>query len=682
MKTICATILATVCVCVAVGGKAAYGDQKQRSGVSVTDNVNAWAVPKRIPQGAEEFEVERPHPHGGAVVLAEDFGFSATNDLNASAIMRALDHCRKTRAAKLMLAPGTYNCFDKEHGLVVADMADFTLDGDGAVLVFRRPTRRLLANSVRVPHDSSMLVTNCQRCVVRGISIDWDWKTDPLCDIGVVVAKHVGEEENTSFFDLELPDWPQGHPWYSRPMPIQTMTPINADRTRLTGESPNRLLFGLTEGHFGTKMAWLSPHSVRVWPGVREPGQYAAPVNDHYYGADINRSTVAKMKEGTIYRVFHYYYGKNGVTMHSGRHVTIEDVKILGCFGMPIVVDGSQEYGEFRRVVSEPVPGRPCAGTSDGCHIARSKGHIKFIDCTISFQNDDGLNIHDCFTLGVPDASRRIRVSNIRGPEYLGSQPGNELELLAPNFSPLGWKGRLVAIEGSHLVVDRDLPPLEGEHYLVCDNTFQSDHILIKGCVFHDTHFREILQPQHVTVEDCSFVRTGKGFKMGSAHSREFWCEGRGARDVVIRRCTFDHDNALADWSGGDEPVFETYVRFPRPKPYPPGNNVFTSDFPKGFDISFHGDILVEKCRIIDPAGTIFRGNPVCNLIFRDNEIVLTGARKLRKATGSFSFGAARDVFITGNRYVVAPSLGELAPRVTGDVPGLSVSGNKLIMQE
>ena len=649
--------------------------------VRVTDSVNAGASPARLPQGAEAFEVERPRAHGGAVVNAADFGFSATNDLNAAVVMCALEHCRRTKASRLVLAPGTYNCFDPDHGLVVADMEDFTLDGAGATLVFRRPVRRLSANSDRIPHDSSLLVTNCQRCVVGNFSIDWDWKNDPLCDVGVVVSTHVDEAENGSYCDLNLPDWPQGHPWYGRPMPIQTMTPINAERTRLTAEAPSRLLFGLTEGHFGTKMAWLSPHAVRVWPGVREPGQYAAPVNDHYYGAAINRRTVAQMRKGVLYRVFHYYYGKNGITMHSGRHVTVENVNVLGCFGMPIVVDGAQEYGEFRKVVVEPVPGRPCTGTSDGCHVARSKGHIKFIDCVISFQNDDGLNIHDCFTLGVPDGPRRIRVTNVRGPEYLGAQPGNELELLAPNFRPLGWKGRLLATEGDCLVVDRDLPPLAGEHFLVFDNTFQSDHIVMRGCTFHDTHFREIVQPKHVTVEDCRFIRMGSGFKMGSAHSREFWCEGRGSRDVVIRRCTFEHDCTLADWSRAALPVFETYVRFPRPKPYPPGNNVFTMEPPAGFDIAFHGDILVEKCTITDPSGPLFVGNPVSNLIFRDNEIVLTGARRVDKTTGSFVFGSARDVFITGNRYVVAPALGAFVPFVKGDVPGLTVAGNVINTQ-
>ena len=258
-------------------GCLAAGFATSAASVRVTDTVNPDARPARIPQGAEELEVERPRAHGGATVHAADFGFSATNSLNASAVMRALDFCRRTKAARLVLAPGTYSCFDPDHGLVVADMEDFTLDGAGATLVFRRPPRRLPANSVRVPHDSSVLVTNCHRCVVGNLSIDWDWKTDPLCDVGVVAATHVDEAENGSYFDLDLPDWPQGHPWHGRPMPIQTMTPINAERTRLTGESPNRLLFGITEGHFGAKMAWLSPRSVRVWPGVREPGQFAAP---------------------------------------------------------------------------------------------------------------------------------------------------------------------------------------------------------------------------------------------------------------------------------------------------------------------------------------------------------------------------------------------------------------------
>ena len=647
--------------------------------VKVTDEVNATGRPARIPRGAGEFEIERPRPTGGATVRAVDFGFSTANTNNAAAIIRAIDQCRRIGAARLELAPGTYSCFDADHGVIVADMTDFTLDGRGATLVFRRPVRRLFANSDRVLTDSNLLVTNCVRSVVRNFKMDWDWETDPLCDVGVVVGTHVDAADNASYFDLDLPDWPQGHPRYGRPLPIQTMTPINATRDRLTGEAPNRLLFGLTEGHFGSKMAWLSKNRIRVWPGVRDPEQFCAPVAEFYYGAEINRKIAGTLVKGVNYRLFHYYYGKGGITLDSGRHVTIEDVDVVSCFGMPIVISGAIEYGQFVHVTSEPKSGRPCAGTSDGCHIARSQGHIKFIGCRLSMQNDDGFNWHDCFTIGVPKDARHLRVTNLRGPKYLGAEPGDELELLRWDFRPLGWKARLVKTEGDCFVVDRDLPPLEGEHFLVYDNTYRSDYVLMRDCVWHDTHLRSLIQPNHVTIENCDFIRTGNGVKMVSAHSREFWCEGKGSKDIVFRNCLFEHTNRLADWrTGGDAPEFETYVRFPRPKPYPPGNDVFTAKLPSDFDPGFHGDILIEKCRFVDPIGTPFAGNPVRNLIFRDNEIEWTGQRTVRPFAGGFRFGTAQDVFITGNRYRIPPSVGAIQPRIVGSVPGLVVSGNTM----
>lgn len=292
-------------------------------------------------------------------------------------------------------------------------------------------------------------------------------------------------------------------------------------------------------------------------------------------------------------------------------------------------------------------------------------------------QNDDGFNWHDRFTIGVPAGARRLKVTNLRGPKYLEAADGDELELLRWDFRPLGWTGRLVRTDGDAFVVDRDLPALEGEHFLICDNTRRSDYIVMKGCEIHDTHLREIVQPNHVTIEDTRFVRTGNGMKMGSAHSREFWCEGRGSKDIVFRRCTFEHTNTAADWcSGGDAPEFETYVRFPRPRPYPPGNAVFTTALPPDFDCGFHGDILVDRCRFVDPIGTLFAGDPVSNLVFRDNEIEWTGTRKVRPVAGGFRFGAARDVFIIGNRYRVPASVGPLDLRIVGPVPGLVVHGN------
>ena len=53
--------------------------------------------------GCAEFAVQRPRGDGTPIVRAADFGFSATNDFNAAAINRAIEHCRRIGAHTLDL---------------------------------------------------------------------------------------------------------------------------------------------------------------------------------------------------------------------------------------------------------------------------------------------------------------------------------------------------------------------------------------------------------------------------------------------------------------------------------------------------------------------------------------------------------------------------------------------------
>ena len=115
------------------------------------------------PTGAGDFTIDAPRATGGPVVRAADFGFSPASDKNAAAIMRALAECRRVKASRLDLAPGTYRCFD-EPGIVVRDFTDFTLDGKGAVLVFRRaPEYRCQPQSELILDKGNLLVQRCLR---------------------------------------------------------------------------------------------------------------------------------------------------------------------------------------------------------------------------------------------------------------------------------------------------------------------------------------------------------------------------------------------------------------------------------------------------------------------------------------------------------------------------------------
>ena len=115
------------------------------------------AVFAGTPTGCPDFDVELPRATGGAVIRAVDFGFSETNEHNAVALNAALAEARRVRASRLELAPGTYRCFEDicggggrgatalPSGIVIDGFEDFTFDGKGAILVFRRDHAPLVA---------------------------------------------------------------------------------------------------------------------------------------------------------------------------------------------------------------------------------------------------------------------------------------------------------------------------------------------------------------------------------------------------------------------------------------------------------------------------------------------------------------------------------------------------------
>ncbi len=147
------------------------------------------------PTGCREFTVQRPRGGAAPIIRAADYGFSATNDFNAAAINRAMEACRATGARTLELAAGEYKCFDSPCGIAVTNMTDFTFDGCGAVLVFRRPAEfRGQPQSELIHENANLLVKNCERVTVCDFKMEWG--SDPLgcCGkngINLVGSRHV-----------------------------------------------------------------------------------------------------------------------------------------------------------------------------------------------------------------------------------------------------------------------------------------------------------------------------------------------------------------------------------------------------------------------------------------------------------------------------------------------------------
>ena len=621
---------------------------KSISGVVILPCI-LWAHAALAATGCSDFWVQRPRGDGTPIVKAADFGFSPTNDFNAAAINRAIEHCRRIKAHTLELDEGSYNCFDAPCGIAITNMTDFTFDGRGAILVFRRPAEfRCQPQSELVHEGANLLVKDCERVKVCDFKMDWDWERDPLACFCRCTDVHVDKtRENASYVDLLFTDFKR-HPKYPGSIPVQAMHCMAESRTAF---APGPVWhFGLSEGHWGAKSEWLAPNRLRVWPGVKAQGKPYNPAVDFIFSPEKNRRLTSLYRKGQLYRLQHYYYGKNGINMVSNRHFTLQDIDIWSCFGMGMVVDGRQEYWQIDNVRIEPRPDapykRPVSTVSDAYHVARSRGHAKHVNMRIRLNNDDSMNLHDRFAIAERKGPRTLEIVLDRGIGYFRPAVGDPFELRALDWRPTGFTAKLVRLDGEKMILDRDIPDSLQGAFFVFDRAYGTDNIIVRNCTFEDTPHRNLFSSSNLTIEDCLFRRIGSFPVRIIADARtRTWCEGMGETNIVIRNNVFDAPCRLRR----PDPVFSTVLM--KQIPWKTGPD----------DPNFMRDILIENNLIIDPAGPALRLESGTDITFRGNEIWFTRPPDSAES-GTIQNAGAKGVAIEGNHFVTNPPPEKLSP--------------------
>jgi len=595
-----------------------------------------------LPTGCPDFVVERPRavasPH---VVRAADFGFSTASDKNAAAINRALAEAKRLGAARVELAPGTYRCFD-EPGVVLRGFTDFTLDGKGAVLVFRRaPEYRGQPQSELILDKGNVLADACVRTELRNFTLDWDWETDPLASFVRVTAKHEDKTApENSYVELTFVDW-ERHPKYPEPVPVQKINAMDECRTRFRA-GPRLFSFGQTEGHFEARNMWVKPNVLRLWPGLPMEGRNQNPMVRFNYNPTENLNRVRRFEDNGFYRLLHCYYGKNGINLNGNRHLAVRNVTVWSCFGMAMVTDGPQSHTEIeglhvrpptREEIAAAYPGavfrpRPVTSTSDGFHVARSQGYYRLLGCSWTLNNDDSINFHDRFTIAVRGGDRVLDVVNRRGAEYFRVAAGAEVELRYPDFAPTDFRARVTKVVGNRIYLDRTMPPQRGQCFLVWDRTYGTDNVHVKDCLFDESGFRNIFSPSNLTIEDCRFHRTnGYPIRFIADYRSDLWCEGMGARNLVVRNCRFEDVNVLnPEWS-----VISAVCVTP-------------TDWDVGkVDPGFvGGNVLIEDCTFVRPHGPAVEFTTGSDVLVRNVTVDLRGVdRAAHPAAGKMTFDGA-----------------------------------------
>lgn len=635
-----------------------------------------------LPTGCPDFEIERPRPHGGAVVKATDFGFSPAHSNNASCITRAIAYAKEIGADRVELAPGVYRCHDKE-GVVVSGTKDLLIDGKGACLVFYRPSvsRDVTYWEVEISTEyGSFRLLNNERLEIRDLKVDWDWVIDPLAERVRLADVHLDEKPDCSYWEFDFIDY-ERHPVYPKHLPIQTLSNLSEElvdgwRVRFAASGACRY-FGTQEGSHGMKMEWLSPNRARFYPAVRPTatGTYVHP--DHERGAfrpgtAKNREYVekyCKLDKGGLYRLCHYYVGKNCFDMLSNHHLTLQDVNVYSCRGDAFHIEGSQHHWQLVNVAVWPPEDpsqagggprtRPMTTTLDVMHIGCSKGWSKLIGFRCTMNQDDHANFHDRFSALKKTGPREMLITQGRGNAYFRAEVGDELDFRNPDMTASGFTAKVTSVvNDEYLRFDRDIPERYAQtDAFVFNKARGTDNILVRDCLYDSCWGRFLLLGHNVTFENCTWrqgiasaVLVQEGLRYG------YWAEGFGAGNVVIRGCRFEALQKFnrASFSGV---VQDLYV----------GANMTDQhgELDAKPDPSLISGVLVENCSFVNPRGAAWHVRNGENLVFRNNTIDLResdpngqpyrGSVVVEKLT--------RNVTVTGNRLLGSGEAGLIVER-------------------
>jgi len=622
--------------------------------------VTYGTAPKTLPTGCEPFVVERPRERDGAVVDAADFGVSESIDDNNAALQRAVDHCRKVGAKKLVMKKGTYRFFGPR-SVTFDSLTDFTFDAQGATLVFRRESAwrpaELIWQATFHPEDANFSIRNCERCLFRNYAMDWDWEHDPLATFARVIAVHPDDKDDpNSSVDFELVDYVR-HPFYPKPMPFQCNALMKESRE---GFAPVDYSYdgvqylGLCEGGYGKAMEWLSPNRIRFYPAKEPtaPGTHtresdSAKFENKVVSPRKGRTTAQRYKVGRLYRLAHYYPGKSGVYMDGNRHLTLENANIYSCRGMAHVIDGPQHHTHFLHVHVAPPAGvkRPVTATADACHVACSRGYLKLEDFRVTLNQDDFSNIHDRTSSGRRADVRTIEIVHPRGNLYFGMRAGNEIEVRNPDFSPFGFRAKVVAVDGERLTVDRDIPETMKDGSILYNCAFATDHVWWKDCVIEESWGRGGMMCNDLTFENCTFREdTASPIKIQAAFHAARWAEGTGVTNQVYRGCTFE-DNQVYNRAAFGTVISEIFI----------GVNFRQADYSADLNrkpwIGTVSDILFENCRFVRPRGAIAHLQSGRNVSFVNNELVPghKADRQNLPYAGTIIVDDAEGLYVTGN---------------------------------
>lgn len=487
--------------------------------------------------GAPSLRAQEAVP-AGQVVEISDFGMKAGDGQDATpAVRRALEQCRASKARSLAFGPGRYDFWperaverygfvsNNDEGLkrivfLLDSMADFEIDGRGAVFVFHG-------------FISPIVVDHCRNIALKGFSIDY---ARTFHSEATILA--AGQES----LDLEFSE---AFPYAVR-NGILVFTDGRDRQEPQTAVKGTELTFpygSLLEFDAGKRETAYQAHDYWVKGGVAAqdlgrrrvrialPGLVGKPGNILVFGA-ANRDCP-------------------GIVISDSANVSIGNVNLYHCGGMGILGQRSRDLAlDHVQVTPAPGSGRMVSITADATHFANCAGKITMGHCRFENQKDDATNIHGVYARIAHRLAPDTAEVQLVHPQQYGFDflvPGGKIELVhGPSLLTYG-QAVVKSVERENkeftrIVLEAPLPEacIPGDVVASCE---AYPEVWIHHCTFRGNRARGLLlgSRARMVVEDSLFHTPGSAILLEG--DGRFWYEQAGVRELVIRNNVFDNCN-------------------------------------------------------------------------------------------------------------------------------------------
>ena len=571
--------------------------------------------------GSKEFEVLQPSTTK-SIVNALDFGVSPSALDNTDALNKAIEHCKKIGASKLVIEKGIYY-MTKEKPIILSGLSNFTIEGSGSTLVYNKK------------YSNNMVVKDCKQVKIQNLNMDWDWQKDPLAAVVEVIEK--ARQDEMGYVVLKFIHY-EDYPVKNFYVANFTAWDINTNTIGMENGQPIAFLFNNT-----AKPTYYLKHKIVEW------------LKPNVVKLQITKEKLAHFTQ-KYYRLQHKYYHMGGINITNNQHLTFENFNIYSCAGQAMLVRGATKYLWLKNVkitVPEGDKKRVISSTADHFILAQSSGYIKLENCDFGHGSDDCINIHDNTIFVERSSDTTLRTLRKRN-DYI-YQVGEEIEILNSDYSPTNYIGKVIALKPINIkkgifdiVFDKPLPQAKFEGFILLNKKYGTKNVIIRNCKFHNNRARGVLiLCKNVTIENCHFERNEMGsIKIETGYTLNLWAEGYGVKNILIRNNTFDSCNVLGTSNFGYErDIFiGAYAR------RDPSEAIIEEPI-----IS---DILFENNTFKNTFGLIATISSAHNITFNNNKIINTIKRDNPKHyRGGFYITDCKNIVVSNNKYEKSDTL-------------------------